>query len=151
MNAKHLVDSKLQSRLASRAPQACCECGARGPDTCDLTHLSWVCVRCAGLLREFSFRTKSIRLSRLTREEISSMETAPYHDALTEAWLASYPPSARRPRGTDTDEVLKGFLRSKYVDKKWLDPARMASVTAEARTRAATAPPCMILNTQNNV
>ena len=81
---------------------------------------------CSGIHREFSARVKGIGASSFTADEVARMRRPDAgNEAVNAAYLARYSPTGERLRApTDNadQQLLRVWIRRKYVDRAWHQP-----------------------------
>ncbi|WKY14592.1 hypothetical protein Q1695_000270 [Nippostrongylus brasiliensis] len=107
----------LRELSALPANRFCFECGQRGPTYVNITHGSFCCTSCSGILRGLNppHRVKSICMATFTNEEIERVRSLG-NEENSHTWLALY--SGTPPKMTNKDE-LTAFLIKKYEKKEW--------------------------------
>ncbi|KHJ96654.1 putative GTP-ase activating protein [Oesophagostomum dentatum] len=99
------------------ANRFCFECGQRGPTYVNVTHGSFCCTTCSGILRGLNppHRVKSISMANFTNEEIERVRNLG-NEENSHIWLGLY--SGNPPKMTNKDEIT-AFLIKKYEKKEW--------------------------------
>ncbi|KAK6034171.1 putative GTP-ase activating protein, partial [Cooperia oncophora] len=99
------------------ANRYCFECGQRGPTYVNITHGSFCCTSCSGILRGLNppHRVKSICMASFTAEEIERLRSLG-NEENSHTWLGLY--SGAPPKMTNKDEITS-FLVKKYEKKEW--------------------------------
>ena len=117
-------DSSLVNRIRSiqrsdKSNKQCANCGDVGPVYICMDFLTFVCTECSGIHREMSHKVKSISMSNWSEEEVNSLERSGGNKRDQEVYLVSYDSEAfPRPNSLNRD-LLKEFIRTKYVEKRW--------------------------------
>ncbi|XGW35338.1 hypothetical protein V3C99_018945 [Haemonchus contortus] len=107
----------LRELAALPANRFCFECGQRGPTYVNITHGSFCCTSCSGILRGLNppHRVKSICMASFTAEEIERVRSLG-NEENSHTWLGLY--SGTPPKMTNKDEITS-FLIKKYEKKEW--------------------------------
>ncbi|KAK6027956.1 putative GTP-ase activating protein [Ostertagia ostertagi] len=107
----------LRELAALPANRFCFECGQRGPTYVNITHGSFCCTSCSGILRGLNppHRVKSICMASFTAEEIERLRSLG-NEENSHTWLGLY--SGTPPKMTNKDEITS-FLIKKYEKKEW--------------------------------
>jgi hypothetical protein len=107
-----------------------------------MTHGSFICMTCSGIHREYSHRVKGIGVSSFTAEEADKLRGGNEAvNALYMARLDSVRERMRAPENNQNEQLLKAWIRRKYVDQAWYTPdpnakdAPATSSTAGGATR----------------
>ena len=96
----------------------------------------FVCTRCSGIMRDFSFRIKSISASTFTGDEVEALRRSG-NEAARRLYLARWS-ADKRPMPQCGDVVNgKAWIREVLVDKRWYDAE---GATQAQATRATPAP-----------
>lgn len=126
---------RLQAVLRLPGNARCADCGAAQPDWVAVSFGTIICVRCAGLHRNFpanfvsrvrcvrtdSFMERQVRLV----EAIGNTNASRIYEANMESWV-SYP-TAR-----DADSTIAAFALDKYCHRKWFDEAAYLDILQRA-------------------
>ncbi|EYB93080.1 hypothetical protein Y032_0186g1067 [Ancylostoma ceylanicum] len=107
----------LRELAALPANRFCFECGQRGPTYVNITHGSFCCTSCSGILRGLNppHRVKSICMATFTNEEIERVRSLG-NEENSHTWLGLY--SGNPPKMMNKDEIT-AFLIKKYEKKEW--------------------------------
>jgi hypothetical protein len=121
-------NSKLVRELAALpANKYCFECGQRGPTYVNITHGSFCCMHCSGILRGLNppHRVKSISMATFSNEEIEKLKSMG-NEENAKIWLGLHDgPIKFEP--IRLDENVKQHLIQKYERKKWyVSPSEIA-------------------------
>merc|ERR1712176_1171054 len=107
---------------------------------------TFVCLKCAGVHREFSHRIKGIGHSSFSAEEAAflSSDTAG-NEAVNKKYMQKYVAMSEplKPPGESADQVkLRYWIRRKYLEKAWIAPDEVEakekpenSVTTKKKTK----------------
>lgn len=115
---QYMVDRIRAFQRSCPRNKRCEDCTERGPTYVCVDYRTFVCQLCSGIHREFGHRTKGISLSQWTSHEVEELERGGNEEA-ARIWLAKW--SAQdtpEPDGSEP-ELLREFLRKKYVEKRW--------------------------------
>ena len=96
----------------------CFDCGEKGTSYVCTNFGTFICSRCAGILRELNFKVKGIGLTIFNEKEMEILENNGNEKA-KKIWLAKYKKGKDKVASLDDDEQLKDFLKEKYLDKRW--------------------------------
>lgn len=145
--------------------KTCVDCPEKMPAYVNLTHCTFVCTKCSGIHRELQFKVKGISMSMFGPEDVAAMRNGG-NSAHNAKYMARYNPrDFILPDGTDINR-LREFINMKYKERRWYSddgagssgptagsgfaddgfgghvapPARRASTTAVAPSRAAEVP-----------
>ncbi|KAI8614212.1 hypothetical protein BC830DRAFT_1169605 [Chytriomyces sp. MP71] len=117
--------------LASREDnRLCVDCGGRSPNNVNVTAATFVCARCAGLLRTLNQRIKSLSGSTFSALEVAAL--AKGGNAVAKAvLLATHNPAVYTiPDASADDAKILAFMKEKYVHRTWADESRRAFAAA---------------------
>lgn len=96
----------------------CFDCGEKGTTYAVMNFGTFVCSRCAGLLRELNYKVKGTGVSIFTEKEISALE-AMGNDNAKKIWMAKFREDRNRlPNSKNSDEIKK-HLVEKYNEKRY--------------------------------
>lgn len=112
---KIIADVKKLSKLEGN--KTCAECPERMPGYVNLSHKTFVCTKCAGVLRDLQFKIKGISMSKFTKEDLDEMMSGG-NNAHSSVYLAKWPPKDPLPNGQDPSR-LKDHIRLKYIEMRW--------------------------------
>lgn len=112
---KIIMELKKLSKLDFN--KTCCECPERMPGYVNLSHKTFVCTKCAGVLRDLQFKIKGISMSKFTQEDLNGMASGgnAAHNAV---YLAKWSSRDPLPTGQDLGRI-KDHIRAKYIDMRW--------------------------------
>ncbi|CAJ1942604.1 unnamed protein product [Cylindrotheca closterium] len=117
-----LSPDELLRQIGRNPPnKRCADCDAKLPQCVNLTHLTFICMSCAGVHRELNSRIKGLGHSSFTEEEAQKMKETD-NDKVNRIWLARYDPARDRmkaPRGNQDQQHLRAWIRKKYLSKAW--------------------------------
>ena len=142
----HLFLYHRMYRKLTRLPgnKKCADCSAKLPQVANLTFGTFVCLSCGGVHREFNHRIKGVGHSAFTQEEASFLQ-ANGNDNVNAMYLANFSNGNENLRapdgaaGTVDGQLLRVWLRRKYVDRAWAANNRNAASNIQP-TRAQIPP-----------
>ena len=116
-NAQQLTQKLNQIKMRP-SNKTCFDCGEKGTTYACINFGTFICSRCAGLLRELNYKVKGISVSIFTEKEVEQLDKIGNENA-KKVWMAKFKGDEDRlPNPKDSDEV-KRFLIDKYNDKKF--------------------------------
>jgi len=116
-NAQQLTQKLNQIKMRP-SNKTCFDCGEKGTTYACINFGTFICSRCAGLLRELNYKVKGISVSIFTEKEVEQLDKIGNENA-KKVWMAKFKGDEDRlPNPKDSDEV-KRFLIDKYNDKKY--------------------------------
>lgn len=123
MSSTLLTDDQIEKeiRKLQRVNKECSECREMGPQYVDIDHLTFVCTSCSGLLREFSFRVKSVSMSKFTIDEVNAIKERGGNERAKALYLPRYQLSMDGPLPEASEKSkIREFIKLKYISKKWM-------------------------------
>ena len=112
------LSARLEQIKKRNANKICFDCGEKGTTYAAMNFGTFVCSRCAGLLRELNFKVKGTGVSIFTEKEIDLLDTVGNENA-RKIWLAKWDDERdKMPNPKNSDEV-KRHLVDKYKDKRY--------------------------------
>ncbi|KAJ1983071.1 hypothetical protein H4R34_001493 [Dimargaris verticillata] len=123
----------LRDMMKLHENRYCFDCGSTLPSYANLFNHTFICERCSGLHRELNHRVKSISASIFTAAEVKALMDGGNAKA-TRIWLAKW--TARDyplPENGNLD-LIKEFIRQKYVRRRWVDESLLKSFTTNPST-----------------
>jgi hypothetical protein len=96
----------------------CFDCGEKGTTYVCIDFGSFICSRCAGILRELNFKVKGTGVSIFNQKEIEILEKNG-NEVAKKIWLGKYKESKDRKPNVSDDNDVRDFINEKYVDKRW--------------------------------
>ena len=112
------LTARLEQIKKRNPNKTCFDCGEKGTTYAAMNFGTFVCSRCAGLLRELNFKVKGTGVSIFTEKEIDLLDTVGNENA-SKIWLAKWDDERdKMPNPKDSDEV-KRHLIDKYKDKRY--------------------------------
>ena len=112
------ISLKINKMKQNDENKKCFECGEKGTSYVCTNFGTFICSRCAGILRELNFKVKGIGLTIFNEKEMEVLEQNG-NEAAKKIWLAKYKKGKDIAPSLDDDKQLKDFLSEKYIDKKW--------------------------------
>jgi len=111
--------SKRLEEIKKRTPnKTCFDCGEKGTTYAAMDFGTFVCSRCAGLLREINFKVKGTGVSIFKEKEIDLLDKMGNENA-KKIWMGKFKENSdKKPDPKDAEE-LKRFLITKYKDKRF--------------------------------
>jgi len=128
------------------ANKRCADCSAKQPQAVNLAFGTFVCLKCAGVHREFSHRIKGIGHSSFSAEEATFLGSDNAgNEAVNKKYMQKYVAMSEplKPPGDSADQVkLRYWIRRKYLEKAWIMPEEVEtknkleqSVTTKKKTK----------------
>ncbi|CAO3596105.1 unnamed protein product [Absidia cylindrospora] len=114
MNARRVRDL-----LRLPENKKCFDCPIKSPFFVNVTLSTFICTRCSGLVREVGHRVKSISASTFTGPELTALELGG-NGIASKIWLSGGYNTVDTPE-PETDGEVRGFMRQKYYERKWLN------------------------------
>ena len=112
------ISLKINKMKQNDENKKCFECGEKGTSYVCTNFGTFICSRCAGILRELNFKVKGIGLTIFNEKEMEVLEQNG-NEAAKKIWLAKYKKGKDIAPSLDDDKQLKDFLSEKYIDKRW--------------------------------
>ena len=121
MPPKLSADDKIIAELKKLAKvegnKTCAECPERMPGYVNLSHKTFVCSKCAGVLRDLQIKVKGISMSKFTQQDLDDMASGG-NEAHNSVFMAKWPPRDPLPQ----DAVrMKDHIKFKYIECRWKD------------------------------
>ena len=104
----------------------CFDCGEKGTTYVCTDFGTFICSRCAGILRELNFKVKGISVSIFNQKEIDLLEKNG-NEVAYGIWMAKYKEGKDKKPNNKNDDELREFLKKKYKDKKWMKKTKKGS------------------------
>ena len=104
----------------------CFDCGEKGTTYVCIDFGTFICSRCAGILRELNCKVKGTGVSIFNQKEIDILEKNG-NEVAKSIWLAKYKEGKDKKPSTKNDDELRDFLKDKYKNKKWYKKNKKAS------------------------
>ena len=112
------LSSKLNKIKNLEENKKCFECGEKGTTYICINFGTFICSRCAGLLRELNFKVKGISVSIFNQKEIEIFEKKGNKIA-KKIWMGKYKTNVDEKPNPEDDDSWRIFLDKKYKFKKW--------------------------------
>ena len=112
------LSQKLDKIKKREENKKCFDCGEKGTTYVCINFGTFICSRCAGILRELNFKVKGTGVSIFNQNEIDLFDKMGNENA-AKIWLAKYKEGKDKSPGLKDDESLRKFLKDKYLEKKW--------------------------------
>ena len=110
------LSQKLDTIKKREENKKCFDCGEKGTTYACITFGTFICSRCAGILRELNYKVKGTGVSIFNQTEIDLLDKMGNENA-AKIWLAKY--KADKYKEPKTDDEIRNFLKDKYQEKKW--------------------------------
>ncbi|CAI0433205.1 unnamed protein product [Linum tenue] len=96
----------------------CINCNSLGPQYVCTNFLTFVCMTCSGIHREFTHRVKSVSMSKFTSQEVEALQNGGNQRA-KEIYLADWDQERQRLPASSNIDRVREFIKHVYVDKKY--------------------------------
>ena len=113
------ISMKLDKIKKREENKKCFDCGEKGTTYVCIDFGTFICSRCAGILRELNFKVKGTGVSIFNQKEIDILEKNG-NDVAYKIWMAKYKEGKDKKTNNKNDDELREFLKKKYKDKKWM-------------------------------
>ena len=121
------ISMKLDKIKKREENKKCFDCGEKGTTYVCIDFGTFICSRCAGILRELNFKVKGTGVSIFNQKEIDLLEKNG-NEVAQKIWMAKYKEGKDKKPNNKNDDELREFLKKKYKDKKWMKkPKKNAS------------------------
>ena len=118
MTSPQDLSKRLEEIKKRTANKTCFDCGEKGTTYAAMDFGTFVCSRCAGLLREINFKVKGTGVSIFKEKEIDLLDKMGNENA-KKIWMGKFKENSdKKPDPKDAEE-LKRFLITKYKDKRF--------------------------------
>ncbi|OAJ36806.1 hypothetical protein BDV3_001407 [Batrachochytrium dendrobatidis] len=107
----------LADLLRQEVNKRCFDCLAKFPTCVNVTAFTFVCMSCAGLLREIKHRIKSISASIFTLEEMDAIQGG--NSAAQKVWLGKWCDITNMAPDGQSPESMRVFMDIKYIQKRY--------------------------------
>ena len=112
------LSQKLDKIKRREENKKCFDCGEKGTTYVCINFGTFICSRCAGILRELNYKVKGTGVSIFNQKEIDLLDNMGNEKA-AKIWLAKYKEGKDKPPGLKDDDSLRQFIKDKYQEKKW--------------------------------
>ena len=112
------LSQKLDKIKKREENKKCFDCGEKGTTYVCINFGTFICSRCAGILRELNYKVKGTGVSIFNQKEIDLLDNMGNEKA-AKIWLAKYKEGKDKPPGLKDDDSLRQFIKDKYQEKKW--------------------------------
>ena len=76
---KEPIEAQIRKLSKSEGNKFCVDCNEKMPGYANMTHNTFVCMRCSGLHREFQFKIKGISMSTFTVDDLQALQVSSLH------------------------------------------------------------------------
>jgi hypothetical protein len=119
MGPKQTAEEKITDELKKLSKvefnKTCAECPERMPGYVNLSHKTFVCTKCAGVLRDLQLKIKGISMSKFKQQYLDEMSSGG-NEAHNNLYMAKWPP--RDPIPQDPSR-MKDHIKLKYIECRW--------------------------------
>ena len=126
MSSVKELSQKLDKIKKREENKKCFDCGEKGTTYVCIDFGTFICSRCAGILRELNFKVKGTGVSIFNQKEIDILEKNG-NEVAGKIWLAKYREGKDKKPDTKNDDELRDFLKEKYKQKKWYKKSKKSS------------------------
>ena len=113
------ISMKLDKIKKREENKKCFDCGEKGTTYVCIDFGTFICSRCAGILRELNFKVKGTGVSIFNQKEIDLLEKNG-NEVAKKIWMAKYKEGKDKKPNNKNDDELREFLKKKYKEKKWM-------------------------------
>ena len=117
MSSVKELSQKLDKIKKREENKKCFDCGEKGTTYVCIDFGTFICSRCAGILRELNFKVKGTGVSIFNQKEIDILEKNG-NEVANKIWMAKYKEGKDGKPSTKNDDELRDFLKDKYKQKK---------------------------------
>ena len=117
MSSVKELSLKLDKIKKREENKKCFDCGEKGTTYVCMNFGTFICSRCAGILRELNFKVKGTGVSIFNQKEIDILEKNG-NEVASKIWLAKYKEGKDKKPDKKNDDELRDFLKEKYQKKK---------------------------------
>ena len=117
ISGKELL-KKLEKIKNLEENKKCFDCGEKGTTYICIDFGTFICSRCAGILRELHLKVKGINVSIFNEKEIEIIEKNGNKNA-QKIWMAKYDKYKDKKSNPKDDDSFRLFLDIKYKEKRW--------------------------------
>ena len=126
MSSVKELSQKLDKIKKREENKKCFDCGEKGTTYVCIDFGTFICSRCAGILRELNFKVKGTGVSIFNQKEIDILEKNG-NEVANKIWMAKYKEGKDGKPSTKNDDELRDFLKDKYKQKKWYKKPKKSS------------------------
>ena len=119
MSSVKEISLKLDKIKKREENKKCFDCGEKGTTYVCIDFGTFICSRCAGILRELNFKVKGTGVSIFNQKEIDLLDKNG-NEVAKKIWMAKYKEGKDKKPNTKNDDELREFLNKKYKEKKWM-------------------------------
>ena len=130
MSSVKELSQKLDKIKKREENKKCFDCGEKGTTYVCIDFGTFICSRCAGILRELNFKVKGTGVSIFNQKEIDNLEKNG-NEVAQKIWMAKYREGKDKKPNTKNDDELRDFLKDKYKNKKWYKKPKKSSADDE--------------------
>ena len=112
------LSQKLDKIKKREENKKCFDCGEKGTTYVCINFGTFICSRCAGILRELNYKVKGTGVSIFNQKEIDILDNMGNEKA-AKIWLAKYKEGKDKSPGLKDDDSLRKFIKDKYEEKRW--------------------------------
>ena len=87
MKPEERIAAELKKISRQEGNRVCADCPERMPSYVNLTHGTFVCTKCSGILRELQYRIKGISMSTFDVEEVRVWPSGGIRSTIPSTWL----------------------------------------------------------------
>ena len=113
--------ARIKRTRKRKANRRCFDCRARAPGFVCFDFATFVCVKCAGVHREFGHKVKALSMAHFSEADADAIESGG-NAAASLTWLGRWEgkrlPSFRQEEGFG---AIRKHLREKYIERSWYD------------------------------
>jgi hypothetical protein len=126
MSSVKELSLKLDKIKKREENKKCFDCGEKGTTYVCIDFGTFICSRCAGILRELNFKVKGTGVSIFNQKEIDLLEKNG-NEVAQKIWMAKYKEGKDKKPNTKNDDELRDFLKDKYKSKKWYKKSKKSA------------------------
>lgn len=115
LSADEKITAELKKLSKVEGNKTCAECPERMPGYVNLSHKTFVCTKCAGVLRDLQFKIKGISMSKFTQQDLDEMLSGG-NEGHNQLYMAKWPPRDPVPQEPGR---LKDHIKLKYIECRW--------------------------------
>ena len=119
MSSVKEISLKLDKIKKREENKKCFDCGEKGTTYVCIDFGTFICSRCAGILRELNFKVKGTGVSIFNQKEIDLLDKNG-NEVAKKIWMAKYKEGKDKKPNNKNDDELREFLNKKYKEKKWM-------------------------------